>query len=471
MTAPAERVGWLELAAPALAPRAALILLGVWLNAADSLVTATLMPSVARSLHAFSGFGLSVAGYLTGAIVAGASAGRLSQRFGLRPAMIVAGLAYAAGCLMSAMAPGLAAFVGGRVVQGIGAGWIVGFCYVAIGVVFPQRLWARMFGLMSGVWGVASLLGPLVGGAFAAIGLWRGAFWMFLVQGILFALAAAVLVPGAGAPEPPRPTPWRTLGVLTLSVGLIAFAGLTARAPVAALCAVVGLALLVLAARVNAAPTERLLPPEAGRPATRAGAGYAMTFALSASGAVITVYGAAMLQALYGLSPLTAGYVIAGEAMGWTLAALVVSGAPPSLHTALIRTGAGVVATGVGLVALCLGRAPLSVLVAAVVIQGVGFGLCWSLAASRILTALPEADRAIGASAVPTAQIIGGATGAAAAGALANLMGLARAFDPGTARAAAFVLFAAFGLPAFLGVAASLRLTGAPRDVQTAVRK
>ncbi len=463
MSAPAERVDWRDLIRPDLAPRAALVLLGVWLNAADSLVTATLMPSVARSLHAFSGFGLSVAGYLTGAIVAGASAGRLSQRFGLRPAMIVAGGAYSAGCLMSAAAPDLATFVAGRIVQGIGAGWIVGFCYVAVGMVFPERLWLRLFGLMAGVWGVASLTGPLLGGLFAAAGQWRGAFWMFLGQGLVFAAAAAVLVQAADAPETERPTPWRTLLALTLSVGLIAVAGLTPQALAAGACAIAGVALLALAARVNAGPSERLLPAEAGRPATPAGAGYAMTFALSAAGAVVTVYGAAMLQALYGLSPLSAGYVIAAEAMGWTLAAFAVSGAPPAIQPALIRAGAAIIAAAVALVAVSLGRAPLPALIAAIVLQGVGFGLCWSLAARRILTVLPDAERAIGASAVPTAQIIGGATGAAAAGALANLLGLARGFDPASARAAELLLFGAFAPVAALGVVAALRLTKPPQ--------
>jgi MFS family permease len=278
----------------------------------------------------------------------------------------------------------------------------------------------------------------------------------------LFVLAAAVLVPRSGAPEPPRPTPWRTLGLLTLAVGLIAVAGLAPQVFVAALCAIAGLALLVLAARVNAAPSERLLPAEAGRPATPAGAGYAMTFALSASGAVITVYGAAVLQALYDLSPLGAGYVIAVEAMGWTGAAIIVSGAPPKTHAGLIRLGAAVVAAGVTLVALGLGRVALPLLVAAVLVQGVGFGLCWALAAGWILTALPEAERATGASAVPTAQIIGGATGAAAAGAFANLLGLARDFDPHAARAAVPLLFGAFAPLALLGVLAALRLTRAP---------
>jgi MFS family permease len=457
------RVGWGEVLSPAFLARALLVLLGVWLNAADTLVTATLMPSVARDIHAFAGFGLAVAGYLTGAIVAGASAGRLSERTGLKPAMVLAGVTYSLGCLMSAIAGGLDLFIAGRIVQGVGAGWIVGFCYVAIGQVFPERLWPRMFGLMSGVWGVASLLGPLVGGVFAALGLWRGAFWMFLVQGLIFAGAAIALVPERVAGEaPPAHTPWRTLGVLTLAVASIAAAGVLPQARVAAPAALAGLGLLVLAARVNAAPRERLLPVEATRIGTVAGAGYASTFSLSAAGAVLTVYGAAMLQAFYGLSPLTAGYVIAAEAMGWTVAAILVSGASLPRYRILIRTGASLVVAGVSLVAICMSRAPLALTVGAVLVQGAGFGLCWSLITARILGALPEDELAIGSSAVPTAQIIGGAVGAAAAGALANMLGLAQSFAPEIAREREPWLFGAFVIPALIGLAAAAQLTRRP---------
>ncbi len=461
MTQEAVRPRWAELLAPALVARASLVLLGVWLNAADSLVTATLMPSVARSLGAFSGFGLAVAGYLTGAIVAGASSGRLSERLGLKAAMVMAGLTYAAGCLMSAAAPNLGLFVGGRIVQGVGAGWIVGFCYVAIGAVFPQRLWPRMFGLMSGVWGVASLLGPLVGGLFAALGLWRGAFWMFLGQGLIFSLAAVALVPPRAPPDMAiRTTPWRTLLVLTAAVCLISAAGVIAAPAAGAASAIAGLALLILAARVNAAPGERLLPAEATRLATPAGAGYASTFSLSAAGAVITVYGAAMLQVFYGLTPLGAGYVISAEAMSWTVVAVLVSGAPPKAQGVLIRAGAGLVVVGVGLVALSLGQASLAMAITAVTVQGCGFGLSWSLITARILGSLAPEDRAIGASAAPTSQIIGGAVGAAAAGALANLLGLAHGgFTPAAAHAGEPWLFGAFVLPAAVGLMAAMRLT------------
>ena len=89
---------WADLLGEGRLPRFALICLGVWLNAADSLVTATIMPSVGRELGGYGYFSWATAGYFVGAILAGASAGRLSELFGLRRATAVAGLIMVAGC-------------------------------------------------------------------------------------------------------------------------------------------------------------------------------------------------------------------------------------------------------------------------------------------------------------------------------------------------------------------------------------
>ena len=59
---------------------------------------------------------------------------------------------------------GISEFLIGRVLQGMGAGWIVGFCYVAIEASFPERLWPRVFAGAAAAWGVASIVGPLIGG-------------------------------------------------------------------------------------------------------------------------------------------------------------------------------------------------------------------------------------------------------------------------------------------------------------------
>ena len=90
-TEPRPPNGWADLLAEGRLPRFALICLGVWLNAADSLVTATIMPSVGAELGGYAYFSWATAGFLVGAILAGASAGRLSEIFGLRGATALAG--------------------------------------------------------------------------------------------------------------------------------------------------------------------------------------------------------------------------------------------------------------------------------------------------------------------------------------------------------------------------------------------
>src|SRR5579863_6853786 len=109
-----ERTGWRDLVADGRLPRFALVCAGTWLAAADELVTATIMPSAARDIGGYSAFGWAVAIFLLGSILGGATAGRLTARFGLRTAMAIAGATYALGCAASALAPDIGVFLAGR---------------------------------------------------------------------------------------------------------------------------------------------------------------------------------------------------------------------------------------------------------------------------------------------------------------------------------------------------------------------
>src|SRR5258707_5708017 len=111
---------WTDVLAEGRLARFVLICLGVWLNAADSLVTATIMPSVGRALGGYAYFGWATAGYLMGSVLAAASSGVLALRLGLRLATAAAALLYAGGCVMSAVSPEIFTFLVGRILQGIG---------------------------------------------------------------------------------------------------------------------------------------------------------------------------------------------------------------------------------------------------------------------------------------------------------------------------------------------------------------
>ncbi len=452
---------WAELLAHDL-PRLVLLCVGVWLNAADSLVTATIMPSVARDIGGYAVFAWGVAGFMLGAVVATASAGRLSERLGLRAGMACSAGVYVIGCALSAMAPDIFTFLLGRLVQGVGAGWIVGLCFVAVRVSFPEALWAKVFAAIAAVWGVATVLGPLVGGLFASH--WRLAFWAFAAQAAVFGVAAplglkrdAPRQTAGGHPSGGLAT--AQLAALAASTLLIAVAGVLARPLASAGLVFTGLAVLGLMLRLDARARVQLLPRAACDLGTVTGSGYAMIFCLFTSTTVFGVFGPALLQAIDGLSPLEAGYVIATDSIGWTITALAVSNLQGHREDQAIRGGTVAITLGMAALALTLPHRSIAAVAVAGLLLGSGFGLMWSLASRRILASVPEAEAAIGSSALPTLQGIGGITGAALAGVLANLLGLSRGFDAGVAIHAAPWLFGAFAPIAGLGVLAAFRLT------------
>lgn len=442
----------------ALAPRFALLCLGIWLNAADTLVTATIMPSVARDIGGYQYFGWSVAAYLTGSIVAGACSGKLSLALGLRRATAFSGLVYAIGCAMSALAPEFVTFILGRLVQGLGAGAVVALCYVAISALFPERLWPRVYGAVATVWGAATLLGPTLGGLFAAAGFWRGAFWLFVAQAAIFVGAVMAMLPADKGDAARGRVPVPQLALLVLAVSLIGAAGVVASPHLAIGLAVGGALGMAAMLAVNARTPHRLLPRSAADLSSATGLGLLTIFATETAAIGFTVYGPAFIQTQHHASPLLAGYVVGAIAAGWTTCALLVGKVPAERDGRFVRLGALVILIGALASAWATPRGTLIETALAFAGLGAGFGLCHAFIARRAIAAAPADEQAMASGAVPTSQLIGGATGAAGAGAMANLLGFSHGIDPALAQSHGPLLFAAFTPLAVVGVLAAWRL-------------
>jgi MFS family permease len=455
----ARPIGWRELVVDGRLPRFALICAGSWLGAADELVTATIMPSAAREIGGFSAFGWAVAIFLLGSILGGATAGRLSLRLGLKPSMALAGAAYALGCSASALAPTMGFFLAGRLLQGLGGGWVLGLSYVAVNRLFPQPLWSRVLSGLAGVWGVATLVSPLIGGLFAQAGFWRGAFWFFAVQGVGFIAAASLLVPAAAStePQPAARPPFVQIAVLALAVAAIGGAGLWRPAAIAAVSAAAGLALLGLFLHIDGRAESHLLPRAVRDPRSAAAAGLFLIFSLNVATVGFSVYGTALLQRLYGAPPILAGYILGAGALAWTVTALGVVGR--SSGPGAIRTGVVVIALAQAGLMIAVPHGSIALIGALILASGGGFGLAWAFIASRIVANTPEAEQALASSSVPTASMIGAAVGAAASGAIASGLGFGRGMSFEQASAAGFWLFAAFAPFGLAAGVAAWRLT------------
>ena len=456
---PVPAAGWRDVVVGDRLPRFALICVGVWLNAAETMMTATIMPSVAADIRGYAWFGWVVAIYLVGSIVAGATAGRLALRFGLKRSLALGGLTYALGCAAGAIAPSIGFFIAGRLLQGVGGGWVTGLCFVAVTRLFPQGLWSRVLSALAGVWGVASLISPLVGGLFAQAGFWRGAFWLFAAQGVLFVVAAAMLVPPPNADEEPPtsgPVSITALATLTASILAIGAAGLTASLSASLLLATAGIGLLGLFFALNARSPAPLVPAEAADPRTGTGAGLMVIFCMCAGTASITAYLPALLQTLYGASPILAGYVLVSEAMAWTVAAFLVASRANS--KTFIRLGGCGIVFGVALFALLVPRGGLWLTPVCTVIEGAAFGILWAFNIARLVANAPAGEQAIASSSAPTMQSIGTAVGSAASGVIANFLGFGHGLDLERAQAGGLWLFAAFLPLTALGALAAWRV-------------
>ena len=457
-SAAVRTTGWKEVLGGGRFPRFALLCLGIWLNAADALMTSTIMPSVARDIGGYAYFGWAIAGFMLGSIIAGTSAGQFSLRFGVRRAMVIAALTYSAGCIISAASPEITTFLVGRLLQGVGAGWIVGLCYVAVGTMFPEHMLARVLAAVSGVWGIATLLSPLIGGLFAEAGLWRWSFWLFAFQGGAFAIAATWLLDKGGVALLRDPLPVRQLSVLTLGILCIAAAGLVPDAARAVLLGLAGMALLVFFVRLDGRSPVPLLPRQTGNLSSVPAAAYMMIFMLSAGTISFGVYGSAIMQALHGSSPLVAGYVIGIEAFTWTVASLFVAGLRSEWHSFYIRLGTSLIVVGVAGLALAMPLGSLAEVIVCAILLGGGFGFCFAFMTRRLLASVPTEERAVASSAVPTMQLVGGAAGSAGAGAIANFLGFGHGIDAATAASGSFWLFACFVPVAAIGWFAAWRL-------------
>ena len=443
---------WADVVADGRLPLFALICLGVWLGAADSLVTATIMPSVGADLGGYAYFGWATAGYLLGSVLAGASSGLLAQRYGLRRATACAALLYAFGCALSAAGPDMASFLIGRLLQGIGGGWVTGFCAVAIGLLFPNRLLPRVYAAITGVWGIASLVGPMIGGVFADAGNWRGVFWFFAVQAVAVAIAAFAMLPKGQDGQRGQGVAWGQLGLVAAGVVAIGAADIAGTFGRSAALTAVGVGFLLAMVWLDQRAVVRLLPKGSSSLRTVPGSGYATMFLLTAASMGYAIYGPAILQQLAGLSALTAGYVIAGEAAAWTLAGLAVAHLTGRWPGRLILAGAALATLGVGASALVFPTGSVPGIVLAGAALGAGFGLSWAFMSQAILEALPDEERAIGAAAMTTVRLTGSAAGAAMAGAVANLVGFSYGLSEATAKSAGVWVFVAALPVALAGV-------------------
>jgi MFS family permease len=203
--------------------------------------------------------------------------------------------------------------------------------------------------------------------------------------------------------------------------------------------------------RIDRAAAAPLLPSDTFSLRTTTGTALWMVLLLSAAYSPLAIYAPLFLQRLHGVTPLIAGYMVATASLAWTSAALIVASRVEEWPRRLIVAGPVVMSIGLLGVTALMAPGPVAGLIPAIGLIGVGIGASWAFIVQRVMSGAKSGEETLAATSVATVQQTGIALGAATAGLIANLSGLADGLQTDSLRRAAFwvpmlfvaVLFAA----------------------------
>ncbi len=431
------------------------LVMTITLIAFEALAISTVMPRVVGELGGLDLYGWVFSAFFLADLIGIVVVGGLIDRGGLvRPLAGGLGL-FSIGLLIGGLAPSMPVLIGGRVLQGLGAGALPPIAYVCIGRALPEELRPRMFATLSTAWVLPGVIGPAIAGAVAVATTWRVVFLGLLP---LIALAALITIPAIRSSVPPardgkpaaparvgKATPGarRRLGLAVVLVGgaSLLVAGLTSGTVVP------GLPLIAVGVALVLPAFHWLTPAGTLRAARGLPAAVLLRGFLTFSFFCVDAYVPLALQGWRGLSPAVAGIALTGATLAWTAGAwvqarrIVVWGA-----ARLVRSGFAVVVVGVAGFALVLAPSvPLVLGMLAWTIAGFGMGLAYAPLSLTVLREAEPGAEGAATSGLQLSDVLGTALGTGVGGALVAY-GVRAGLEPWVGLLGAFAVGAAVGL-------------------------
>lgn len=420
------------------------------LGSLDAFIVNTAMPRVLAELGQPVLYAWIASAFILAQIVGLSVGGAWKDRSGLRMPFSVSVVVFGVGSLLCAFAPSMPLLVAFRVFQGLGGGGITAICFAAA-ADYPDGLRLRMFGLFTSVWGVVSLVAPLLGGVLTDAFGWRS---IFLVNVPLCAIVLLLAIRGFGS----RPGDHRRPLPIFRSVLLAAATGGITAAPSASLEVAVplfafGLLCGWLFLRQEKKAEVPVIPLDTWRGRGPVGSSMLATVFYTGSFIPGAVFLPLYLQELRGESATQVGLLLTIGGMMWTVGSLIAAHAHGQWAMRLVRGGALLIALGGLAVAFqaAVGTLPLILMYVAWAAAGCGVGLGVLHLLNWAIVYSPPSEAGSVSGAVQTIRLVGSAAGAALMGAILQAIG-ADAAHLRTSIIVIFIVVAAFGLwPATFG--------------------
>ena len=398
------------------------VMLSVFLAAMESTVVATAMPTVVGSLGGVHIYSWVFSGFLLTSTVTMPLWGRLSDLFGRRPIYLTGLAIFLGGSALSGAAHTMGQLIFFRMLQGLGAGSLMTLGMTIVGELFGLEQRAKKQSYVSAVWGVASLLGPLLGGLLTDHLSWR---WVFYIN-LPFGAIAIVLLRDALPEGQRRPHRLDYPGVLLFSVAVTALligimeAGRVGRWT--GLDVVLPLAVAMVALTAFVAVEQRTAEPIVPLRLFR----FRMVTAASLNGLLsgMAMFGAIsfvplFLQHVGGMSATAAGFVLTPFVLGWVAMSIISARLALRLgYRVLVVSGMACLAVAFVLLARWAPGLTQAVAMRDALLGGIGMGLTFVPMLIAVQSAVPRADLGAATSMTQFCRTIGGAVGLSVMGAV-----------------------------------------------------
>jgi EmrB/QacA subfamily drug resistance transporter len=400
------------------------LLLVLLLASLDQTIVSTALPTIVGDLGGLDHLSWVVTAYLLTATVSGPLYGKLGDLFGRKLVLQVAIVIFLVGSALCGLSQSMGQLIGFRALQGLGAGGLIVVTLAVVGDIIPPRERGRYQGYFGAVFGISTIIGPLLGGFFVDNLSWR---WIFYVNLPIGLVALAVIATAFRAPTELRRHAMDYLGAALLAADLTAIVLFTSLggttwawgSPQIVALIVVSLVLLPAFLFVERRAEEPILPLSLFRNrtfATTSAVGFIVGFALFGAVTFLPLY----LQVTKGSSPTRSGLELT-PLMAGLLVTSILSG---NVITRWGRyrpfpiAGTAVMALGLLLLSRLEAGTPTWEVLGAGVVLGLGLGMVMQVLVLAVQNAVDPREMGVATSGSTLFRQIGGSIGVSIFGAI-----------------------------------------------------